>query len=161
MVYSSCRELFEAARDATADVHRCNRALAAMDAAAASVGGGITCAVGHGHAEGDRIGRMVVAQIARREKLESRIEADYRLIDRANEVLYGADGMSDGLAEIAPAWWADAIYHHYLSLMKWADVADLLGYSEKYVIAQVRAAFELADGLGMGATVEGRGHAEG
>ena len=112
--------------------------------------------------ERDRIGRDVAALVDREARLNGRIESDYALIDAACEILYGRDGMSDGLTALVPLpWWADAIYHRYLGLRTWPEVAELLGVTTRNAQKCVRAAFDIADGYGLTATVEGVGHAEG
>lgn len=158
--YASARDLFEAAREAARDAARCGAELLAMDEAP-EIGSPSFEARVRGTSDPDRMGRKVAASLDRRERLERRIDDDYGLIDAATFVLYGHDGMSDGLASIAPEWWADAIYHHYLSLKTWEQTADLMGYCTRYLQRSVRAAFELMDANGMAATVAGVGCAEG
>ena len=159
MRYQCARELFDGAREAALDVQRIGRRLQAMEEQAGATGGGIVAITSHGGGA-DRVGGMVARMAEARERLERREAEDYRLIDTACEVLYGADGISDGLYALV-GWPADAVWLHYLGLRRWEDVGRMVGFSEKHVIAQVRAAFELADSLGMGATVEGMGTAEG
>ena len=161
MRYQCARELFEAAREAMIDTVRCTRSLQALEEAQSRVAGGLCVGTVGGNHHGDQIGRIVSRTADRKEGLERRIEQNEAIIDVATEVLYGVDGMSDGLAELAPAWWADAIYHRYLNLMKWDDVSEVVGYHRRYVQACVAAAFELMDENGMAATVEGQGTAEG
>lgn len=160
MIYESARELFDAAREAALDAERCRRQLEDIERRALSVGspsfGPLVSGSDH-----DRLTREVAAMVDRERELEGRIEDDYRLIDAACAVLYGRDGMSDGLASIAPPWWADAIYQHYLALHTWSVVAVMMCYSAPHVRKAVQAAFELMDSMGMVATVDGRGSAEG
>ena len=158
--FASARDLFEAARDAAEDAESCRRQLAAIERKALRVASpSFEPRVSGG--DPDRIGTDVAALVDREAELHGRIEADYDLIDAACMVLYGRDGMSDGLASIAPPWWADAIYHHYLALRPWVEVGELLGISKSYVSKQAYAAFDLMDANGMAATIEGRGDAEG
>ena len=158
--YAHARDLFEAARDAAKDAERCGAELLAIDSAPA-IGSPSFEARVRGSRDPDRMGRRAAAAIDRKGQLERRIDSDYDLVDAATFVLYGRDGMSDGLASIAPPWWADAIYHHYLSLRTWEDTADLVGYCSRYVQRGVAAAFDLMDANGMAATVGGVGAAEG
>ena len=158
--FASARDLFEAARDAAKDAETCKRQLNAIERKALRVASpSFEARVSGG--DHDRIGADVAALVDREAELQAQIDADYDLIDAACMVLYGRDGMSDGLASIAPAWWADAIYHHFLALRPWAEVGELLGISKSYVSKQASAAFDLMDANGMAATVEGRGDAEG
>lgn len=155
------REFFDSVRAAVIDAERCRWQLDAMESQALSVGSPSFDAHVRG-GERDRIGRDVAAMVDRESELNGRIESDYLLIDTACEILYGKDGMSDGLAALAPSpWWADAIYHRYLGLRTWPEVAELLGVTARSAQKGVRAAFDIADGYGLTATVAGVGHAEG
>lgn len=158
--FASSRELFSAARGAAKDAERCRRQLDSMERRALHVSGpSFEPRIRGGNH--DRISRDVAALVDREAELHGRIEADYGLIDAACAILYGHDGMSDGLASIAPPWWADAIYYRYLALRTWGEVAELVGYGTRHVQRCVSAAFDLMDAHGMAATVEGRGDAEG
>lgn len=158
--FASSRELFEAASDAVRDAERCRRQLEAMEQRALAVGSpSFDARVSGG--DHDRIGRTVASLVDRERELHARVERDYGLIDAACSVLYGRDGMSDGLAVLMPPWVADAVYHRYLALRTWDYVAALMGSSVRHVQTSVRAAFDVMDANGMAATVEGRGHAEG
>lgn len=157
--FESSRELFEAASDAVRDAEACRRQLDALEDSALSVGSpSFEPRVSGG--DHDRIGRTVANLVDREKELDARIEQDYALIDAATCVLYGRDQMGDGLACLMPPWVADAIWQHFLALHKWEYVAVLMGYTERYVQTNVRAAFEVMDAHGMAATVEGRGIAE-
>lgn len=158
--YSCARDLFEAAREAARDAARCGAELLAIEEAPA-IGSPTFEARVRGTSDPDRLGRKVASNVDRKERLEKRIDADYGLIDAATFVLYGHDGMSDGLASIAPDWWADAIYHHYLSLRTWEQTSQIMGYCPRHLQKSVRAAFDLMDANGMTSTVAGVGCAEG
>lgn len=157
VTYPSARDLFEAAREAAQDVRRVNALLDRMEEEAVSLPSPSFEPRGRRGSTSDRVGRAVARTLDRTEALERRLDEDYRLIDAATAVLYGTDGVSDGLATIAPAWWADAIYHRYLSLMTWVQAAALVMYSPRYVQACVRTAFELMDSYGMAVTLAGQG----
>ena len=152
------REFFETAQEASRDAERCRRQLADMELAALSLPGGTGAARVSG-GDHDRMAVRVGALVDREAALHSRIEQDYRLIDLACAILYGADGVSDGLASMAPPWWSDAIYHHYLQGRTWAVTGELLGYSEAHVRRAAAAGFDLMDANGMTATVAGSGGA--
>lgn len=158
--FESSRELFEAAREAAIDAERCRRELAEAERhALAMCGPSLEPRVMGGN--GDRVGNAVAALVDREAELHARVERDYALIDAACEVLYGRDGMSDGLAALMPLWTADAIYHRYLALRTWDETEWLVGRCRSRIRSQVAVAFDLMDANGMAATVEGRGHAEG
>lgn len=158
--FASSRELFYAAKDAALDAERCRRQLDALEQRAQRIGSPSFEArvTGGDH---DLIGRNVASLVDRERELEARVEQDYDLIDAACAVLYGRDGVSDGLASLMPPWIADAIYYRYLGLRKWDDVAELLMVSPGHIQKRIRVAFELMDSLGMARTVAGCGAAEG
>lgn len=158
--FASARDLFEAARDAARDAETCRRQLDRMERKALRVASPSFEARVHG-GNHDHIGGDVAALVDRETELQGRIDSDYDLIDAACAILYGRDGMSDGLASIAPPWWADAIFHHFLALRPWVEVAGLMGIGRSRLQSGARAAFDLMDATGMAATVEGRGDAEG
>lgn len=152
------RAFFESARAAAVDAQRAGRELAEMEEADASLGGSGFEPRVRSTPDPDAIGRRVVSAFDRRAMLEARQEADYRLIDRACELLYGADNRSGLYALVG--WPADAIYHHYLGLRTWEDAAALMGYSVRHVQTCVAAAFDLADANGRMWTELGIGMAE-
>lgn len=160
MRYGSARELFEAAREAMADTVKATNELEALEESQNKLPSGLSVGTVGGHLQGDKIGRIVARTAERKERLERRIEANEELIDLACEILYGGDQISDGLASLAPEWWSDAIYHHYLNLMSWPEVAELMGYHSRWIQSRVAAAFDLADGYGMVNMLAGRGIAE-
>ena len=160
MQANSAREFFESVQSAAMDAERCRRQLERLEQAALALPSGMP-EFHRGGTPSDRVGARVAGYVDQEAALHRRIEDDYRLIDAACEVLYGHDGMSDGLASIAPPWWADSIYHHYLALMKWDEIALMMMYDRSYVRRCVGAAFDLMDANGMTATVEGRMSAEG
>lgn len=158
MTYASAREFFEAAREAALDAERIRRQLAAMDCRAASLGGGGFEPRVRSTPDPDRIGRAVSAIVDHGELLRRRQDDDYRLIDAACSVLYGEDNRGGLWALVG--WRADALYHHYLSLMTWADVGTLMGYTEQHVWREAMAALDTADAWGMELTVAGIGGAQ-
>lgn len=160
MRFNCARDLFESASEASRDAERCRKQLDAIEQRALSIGGPSLDAHVRGGGETDRIGRDVAALVDRERELYQRIEDDYRLIDLACAVLYGKDGMSDGLASIAPPWWADALWHHYLALTKWEDVAAMLDYAPRNVMRCAYAGLDLIDSVGLLDTIDGTGIAE-
>lgn len=157
-MFSSAREMFEAAREAARDAARISRQLDGMERRALALGGGgFEPRVRSTH-DPDRIGRSVAALVDHEDVLMQRQDADYALIDAACEVLYGPDNRSGLYALVG--WPADAIYHHYLALRTWDDTASLLGYSVRHVCREVDVAFDVADANGQMWTELGLGLAE-
>lgn len=158
-MFSSAREMFEAAREAARDAARISRQLDGMERRALALGGGgFEPRVRSTH-DPDRIGRSVAALVDHEDVLMQRQDADYALIDAACEVLYGPDNRSGLYALVG--WPADAIYHHYLALRTWEETADLLGYSVRYTQRSVAWALDMADAAGDEQTRLGLGLAEG
>lgn len=156
-MYSSARDLFDAAREAARDADRIARQLSVMDAEESDEplgSGGFEPRV-RSTPDHDRMAARVASRVDRRAHLERRQEEDYRLIDAACSVLYGTD--SDAGLWALVGWPADAIYHHYLALRTWEETAALLGYSAPHVRRQVSVAFDLADANGQMWTRLGRG----
>ena len=162
MIYGSAREFFDAVRAAAQDIERTTRRLEALEESAYGVSGFDPTAirVRTSCSGGDAMALRVDRLVRDRQRLEDRIEEDYRMIDAADAVLYGND-FADGLAALAPPLWADLLYHHYVALRTWREVAALVGYSEKYCIALSRAAFDVLDANGDRWTRLGVGFAEG
>ena len=159
-MYQSARDLFDAAREAARDADRIERKLAVMDAEEGDEplgSGGFEPRV-RSTPDHDRMAARVASRVDRRAHLERRQEEDYRLIDAACSVLYGEDGVSDGLRALV-GWRADAIYYHYLSLWTWAEVGDLLGYSPEHCCREASAAFDTADACGYESVLAGIGQA--
>ena len=156
------RSFFEQAAEAARDAERCRRQLEALERNALAVASPVygTRVAGGDH---DRMASKVCTLVDREEQLHRRVEEDYNLIDKACEVLYGADGVSAGLASLMPrsSWVADAIYYHFIARMTWPVVGTLLGYSPEHLCRQTRVAFDVMDAHGLTATVAGMGLAEG
>lgn len=156
--YASARQFFEAARAAAREAERISIELRAMRAREQALGGGGYGARIRSTPEPDRMAGKVAARIDREAMLEERQEEDYRLIDAACEILYGADNRSGLYALVG--WPADAIYHHYLALATWEETAALVGYSERRTYECVAQALDLADANGDMWTRLGMGMAE-
>lgn len=156
--FRDARELFRAASEASRDAERCRRQLAAMEARALSLGGGLGGGV-RATGEPDRMAGRVAAMADREAALRRRVDWDYAVIDLACAVLYGAD--SDAGLWALVGWRADALALHYLDGMTWAEVGRRLGYSEQHVWREAQVALDLCDGWGVAAAMAGRGGAEG
>lgn len=158
MRHASAREYFEAAREAARDAERIRRQLAGMERKALALGGGGFEPRVRSTPDPDRIGRSVAAMVDHEEILTRRQDQDYRIIDAACAVLYGTDNRSGLYALVG--WPADAIYHHYLALRTWDEVARMMGYSTRHVQRSVDVALDLADANGQMWTELGVGLAQ-
>lgn len=156
--FSCARELFEAAREASRDAERIRRQLDAMAERADGLGGGFGPRVSS-TSEPDRMASRVASMVDLEERMRERQEQDYALIDLACKVLYGDDS-TGGLWSLV-GWRADAIFHHYLGGMTWADTGRLMGYTERHVWEQSMVALDVCDGWGLADVIAGRGGAEG
>lgn len=157
-MYSTAREFFEAARSAALDADRIRRQLDAMEHRAYSLGSGGFEPRVRSTSDPDRIGSTVSTLLEQGDRLRERADEDYRIIDAACAILYGADNRSGLYALVG--WPADAIYHHYLALRTWDEVARMMGYSTRHVQRSVDAALELADANGQMWTELGIGLAQ-
>lgn len=161
MQYADAREFFEAARDANADARRCKRVLDQLEEIATRVSGNSFEVHARGGSKHDRLERAVIQCAEVEERLRFRMLADWQLIDRASEVLYGK-GYDLGLYELVPHWWVDCVWFYYLAGWPWKDVAWHMGKKSKQsCIRAARCALEAADAHGMIDAMEGRGFAEG
>lgn len=153
----SAREFFEAVSSAARDAERCRSLLETMEQRALAVSK--PALEGRVKTSGaDVMAKRVGAYVDRETLLHARIEEDYRLIDMAVAVLYG-DGLKDGLASLAPAWWADVLDLRYIEGMTWAEVGAVVCYSPSHVRLAADAALDLLDAHGLVATEMGRGFA--
>ena len=159
MQFTSARELFESAREASRDAERIRRQLLAMEHSATGLAGSGMEPRVRSTGEPDRMASRVASMVDREGLLRERIEWDYRLIDFANEVLYGMDGRSGLWALVG--WRADALALHYLNDLTWSVTGSLLGYSEQYVWQQAQVALDTADAWGLASVIDGMGGAEG
>ena len=156
-MYRTAREFFEAAREAARDAARISRQLDGMERRALALGGGGFEPRVRSTPDPARIGRDGSAKVDTESILRARQESDYALIDAACAVLYGPDRRSGLYALVG--WPADAIFHHYLALRTWDEVADMMGYSAPHVRRQVAAALDVADANGQMWTELGVGSA--
>lgn len=157
--FTSARELFEAAREASRDAERIRRQLLAMESRATSLGGGGFEPRVHGTPNPQRMADAVGAMVDREAALERRQAEDYDLIDLACAVLYGReqDGMG-GLWSLV-GWRADALWWHYLAGRTWAEVGRMMGYTPEHACRQAMAALDTCDAWGLAATIAGTGGA--
>jgi len=157
-MYGSARELFGAAMEAARDAERISRQLEALDEGSDGLTAGDFEPRVRRTSDPGRMASMVARRIEQRARLEERQDEDYRLIDRACELLYGPDNHG-GLYSLV-GWPADAIYHHYLALRTWEEVGRIMAYHPRYVKERVAWAMDLADANGEMWTRLGQGMAE-
>ena len=157
-MFASAREFFEAAREAARDADRIARQLDSMERRALALGGGGFEGRVRSTPDPDRTGRAVAAKVDNESVLRERQQADRALIDAACELLYGADRRSGLYALVG--WPADAIFHHYLALRTWDEVAEMMGYSVRHVQTCVASSLDYADSNGQMWTALGKGMAE-
>ena len=157
-MYATARDFFDAAREAARDADRIARQLDSMERRALALGGGGFEGRVRSTPDPDRIGRGVAAKVDNEAVLRERQQADRALIDAACELLYGADRRSGLYALVG--WPADAIFHHYLALRTWDEVAEMMGYSVRHVQTCVASALDYADSNGQMWTALGKGMAE-
>ena len=146
-LYSDAREFFEAVAEANRDAERVKRQLDALEQRALGMGGGGFEPRVRSTPVHDRMGNAVAALVDRETKRHARIEEDYRLIDKAVAVLYGND-LQDGLASLAPPWWADVLDLRYIEGMTWAEVGAAVCYSPSHCRLTANAALDLLDAHG-------------
>ena len=156
--FTSARELFEAAREASRDAERIRRQLDAMEQRALSLGGGMGERVSS-TGEPDRMGGRVAALVDMEATLRERQEVDYALLDLACAVLYGPANKG-GLAALVPTWWADVLWWRYLDGSTWEQVAEAVGYSPRRCFDVAQTALEVADYYGLARTRQGMGSAD-
>lgn len=153
--FSRARDLFDATRDASREADGIARQLRALEERALSMGSPGTDARVRTTPDPQHRNRMADAYMDRAEGLRRRQDDDYRLIDLACAVLYGEDNEA-GLASIAPPWWADALWWHYVNGASWPETAKAVHYSPQRC-QQVRSlAFDTIDSWGFAATIAGR-----
>lgn len=158
--FSCARELFEAAAEASRDAERIRNQLEEAEQRTLSSDSSTVGYRVSGSRDPD--GRMVSAVSSKMEledALRERQERDYALIDLACHVLYGTDSTAGLWALVG--WRADALAQRYLNGLTWAQVGDLMGYSESHVWQQAQVALEVCDANGVMWTIMGRGGAEG
>lgn len=160
--FTSARDLFEAAREASRDAEKIRRQLVTMEARTRSLGSGGFEPRVSSTPSGDRMEMGIVAFVDREDALRRRQHEDYELLDLACAVLYGReqDGRG-GIAKLVPeAWWADVLWWRYLDGATWEEVGSAVGYSWRRCFDVAQLALDLADSYGIARCVDGSGIAE-
>lgn len=154
------RAFFESVAEASRDATRCQSIIAAMEQRALKVRGPSFGGRVRAGGRADAMAEGVASLVDRERVLHARIERDYALLDVASRILYG-DGLHDGLASIAPPWWADVVSLRCCDGMTMREVGEIVGYSERHCYNAMNAAFDVLDAHGLVASVAGQGFAEG
>ena len=80
--------------------------------------------------DGDQMD-AIANRISFEERLKRRIEDSQKSIEKAREILYGADERG-GLAKLKGAQYADAICMAYCQAEPWSDIADVMQCSKQW-----------------------------
>ena len=155
--YARAADFFDAVRLAALDAERVTRRLAQMEAREGVRAQGYE-AQGHGTRSDVNGTDATVGRMDWEARVAARREGDYRLIDRACEVIYGNDqtGMG-GIASLLGSATADAVWWRFCGAAQWREVAQRVEMSERWCQDQVAAAMDVCDAYGMEAMRQGLG----
>ena len=95
-----------------------------------------------------------IALVDRETALHRRVEEDYALLDRACEVIYGADG-DHGIERGLGTRFADVVWHRSCGEETWDEVSRAVRMSEKTCRRYYDAAMDYCDSLGLVGAIEG------
>lgn len=156
--YQSARDFFEAVRDASEDAERTSRTIRAMESRE-----GVRAQSYGPRGRGGSHDPMAAtdARMDYEERYRRRVEEDYRLIDEACDVIYGADQSTGGVGAILGAPYADALWWRYCAAATWPEVAEGAGMSERWCRDAVGVAMDVVDSYGLERMARGLGLAEG
>ena len=128
----NARDVMALARAASQDAERCRRQLEQLETQALSLGGGGFEPRTRSTPDPHRMERRVDRLMEREKALESRMDADYAVVDRVTSLVYGdaQDGHGGVCEGLGPAY-ADVLWWRYLDDATWRKVADVVGYSER------------------------------
>lgn len=155
----SASDFFESVRSAAIDADSITRRLRTMEARE-GVRAQSYEARGGSSGTGDAM-RATDARIDFESRIERRRDEDYRLIDAACSVIYGADQSTGGVGAILGAAYADALWWRFCAAATWPEVAEGAGMSERWCKDAVRVAMDVIDSYGIERTARGLGLAEG
>ena len=141
--FRDARSFFDAVRAASKDATSIDSQLAEMEAREFSLGGSGFEPRVRSTSDHDRMAGRVALKADLEERLRSRQQLDYDLLDLACNVLYGTDTQT-GLWSFV-GWPADAICQHYVNDLSWPVVARMLKYERRYMMAKVRTALRVCD----------------
>lgn len=157
--YQRASDLFHAARDAAIDIERTSRTIASLQSKE-----GVR-AQGYGPSGRGGVSdpmRATDVRVDYEERVRSRREENYALIDLACAVIYGSDQSgSGGVDAMLGPRYADTLWWRYCAAATWAEVAEGTGMSERWCRDAERVAFDEIDAYGILRMAEGNGLAEG
>ncbi|MDY4014650.1 hypothetical protein, partial [Parafannyhessea umbonata] len=153
------RDFFESVRSAAIDADSITRRIQAMESRE-GVRAQSYEVRGRSSGTGDAM-RATDARMDFEGRIERRREEDYRLIDAACSVIYGADQSTGGVGAILGAAYADALWWRFCAAATWPEVAEGAGMSERWCKDAVGVALDVIDSYGIERMASGLGLAEG
>lgn len=153
---TSARDFFESVKAASQEAWRTHLALERMQNSellrSSSIAGGAS------GSKSDVNGtRKTVARLDFEDKMRSRIEADYELIDQAHEVIYGTGEFGGGIDALLGSAYADCMYWRYMDGATWRKVSDMTNLGESTCRYYVEASLDACDAYGLEAVAKGIG----
>ena len=154
----SARDFFESVRSAAIDADSITRRIRAMESRE-----GVRAQTYGPRGRGGVLDAMAAtdARMDFESRIERRREEDYRLIDAACSVIYGADQSTGGVGAILGAAYADALWWRFCAAATWPEVAEGTGMSERWCHDAVGVALDVIDSYGIERMAMGLGLAEG
>lgn len=154
----SARDFFESVRSAAIDADSITRRIRAMESRE-----GVRAQTYGPRGRGGVRDAMAAtdARLDFESRIERRREEDYRLIDAACSVIYGADQSTGGVGAILGAAYADALWWRFCAAATWPEVAEGAGMSERWCKDAVGVAMDVIDSYGLERMSRGLGLAEG
>ncbi len=159
--YRDARDFFGAVREAALDADRISRRLARMEASEGPKGQSFD-SCGHGSAKDVNGTSGTVARMDYERRVAARREADYALIDKACDVIYGAgqDGLG-GIDALLGSAAADVMWWRYCAAATWDTVCAECGVKDSWARYTVERALDECDAYGMWGMTRGLGIAQG
>ena len=152
--YSSARDLFEAARDASLDREAAARQLRHLDSRRFSTARR-TDGMPSGHTPSDGTGASV-AFLDYERAAKRRMADDDALLRHATAVLFGTDGMGGAASLISPSH-ADVVFQRYISAYTWDKAAAVCGVAPSTAKRMASELFDVVDAYGVERAVDGAG----
>lgn len=149
----TARDFFDAVRAASGDAGRAKAELEGLEERRLSLGHHGTMAVSGGGSDVNGTAASV-AFLDRERALHRRVEEDYALLDKACEVIYGADN-EHGIERGIGTRFADVVWHRSCGEESWDEVAASVGMSRRTCVRYYEAAMDYVDSVGIVAAREG------